>query len=141
MATRGILDYSKLIIVGDLNLTTSVGEVWGTTTYPDPLSSYIKNIFLAHALVDIPLTVIIPTWCNDRAVSKAIKKRLDMVLISEALATLDGRIQTWVDYPYLSDHAPILLQLDTTPSSKAYPFKMNPSWLQEENFNDIVKEV
>jgi hypothetical protein len=54
VVTRGILDYTNLIIAGDLNLTTSVGEVWGVSTSLDPLASYFTNIFLAHALVDIP---------------------------------------------------------------------------------------
>jgi endonuclease/exonuclease/phosphatase family metal-dependent hydrolase len=141
VANRGLLDLANLIIAGDLNLTTSVGEVWGTSASTDPLASYFKNLFQAHALVDILPTVIVPTWRNGRAGSEAIKKRLDRVLISETLATLDGRIRSWVEYPFLSDHAPVLLQLETTLSPKAYPFKLNSSWLQEEKFNDIVKEV
>jgi hypothetical protein len=67
VAARGLLDYTNLIIGGDLSPTTSVGEVWGDSASLDPLASYFTNIFLAHALVDIPPADIVPTRHNGRA--------------------------------------------------------------------------
>jgi hypothetical protein len=92
-------------------------------------------------LVDILPTIIVPTWHNGRSGSVAIKKRLDRVFVSESLATMDGRIRSWVEHPFVFYHAPVLLQLETSPIQKAHSFKLNSSWLQEDSFSAIVKEV
>jgi hypothetical protein len=49
---RGLLDLHNLVIVGDLNLTTSVGEVWGVSATQDALDDYLSTLFSAHHLVD-----------------------------------------------------------------------------------------
>jgi hypothetical protein len=46
-----------------------------------------------------------------------------------------------VAYPYLSDHAPVILQLENNLYPTTYPFKLNSMWLKEEYFTSIVKEV
>jgi hypothetical protein len=63
------------------------------------------------------------------------------VLIVESLATMDGRICSWVEHPFVSDHALVLLQIETSLVHKAHPFKLNSTWLQEESFSAIVKEL
>jgi hypothetical protein len=100
VASRGILNYTNLIVAGDLNLTTTVGEIWGDSATQDPLAGYFNTLFQAHALIDFPLDVLVPTWRNGRSGREAIYKRLDRILISEDLATIDGRVKTWVEYPY-----------------------------------------
>jgi len=49
-----------------------------------------------------------------------------------------GLYSSWVEFPYISDHAPVLLQLDLPPSYKIYPFKFNVQWLTDKGFMDIV---
>lgn len=75
--------------------------------------------------MDIVPDEIVPTSCNGRSGSENITKHLDWVFMSEDLATGDGKIRSWVAYPYLSDHAPILLQFDSPPFPITYPFKLN----------------
>jgi hypothetical protein len=41
----GILAHKDLIIVGDLNFTTSSAEVWGHSTLQDSLAGYFKSFF------------------------------------------------------------------------------------------------
>jgi hypothetical protein len=43
-----------------------------------------------------------------------------------------------VELPFLSDHAPIMLHLDSSPNKIDYPFKLNSDWLNEDGFNSIV---
>jgi hypothetical protein len=43
-----------------------------------------------------------------------------------------------VELPFVSDHAPIVIQIDYGYNSVAYPFKFNPAFLQEESFCDLV---
>jgi hypothetical protein len=38
---------------------------------------------------------------------------------------------SWVDLPFVSDHAPVVAQFDLQPFPMAYPFKLNPTWLNE----------
>jgi hypothetical protein len=52
-----------------------------------------------------------------------------------------GRFQAWVEYPYISNHAPIILQLGEDRSKATYPFKLNLAWLREETFDALVNEV
>ena len=51
------------------------------------------------------------------------------------------RYRAWVQYPFISDHAPVLLQLGSGLLSTAHPFKLNPSWLREEFFDTLVHDV
>jgi hypothetical protein len=138
---RGLLDLENLIIAGDLNLTISVGEVWGGSATQDTLADFFTTLFSAHNLVDYAPDILAPTWRNGRMGSDAISKRLDRFLISEHLISTEDRIRTWVDYPFLSDHALIFLQLDSSIHKIAYPFKLNSGWLLEADFNSIVVEV
>jgi hypothetical protein len=46
--------------------------------------------------------------------------------------------RAWVEYPYVSDHAPIFLQLENYITLRAYPFKFLAQWLLEKDFNDMV---
>jgi hypothetical protein len=46
-----------------------------------------------------------------------------------------------VEYPFISNHAPVIAQFDFQQFPLAYPFKLNLSWLAEEEFSVIVKEV
>jgi hypothetical protein len=72
---------------------------------------------------------------------EAISKRLDRFLLTEDLALQDGRIRTWVDNPYFSDHARSFYNWILNRFLKAFPFKFNSSWLLESDFNTIVLDV
>jgi hypothetical protein len=138
---RGLLDLENLIIAGDLNLTTSVREIWGDSATQDTLEDYFISLFSSHNLVDYAPVILAPTWRNGRLGSDSISKRLDRFLISDQLITTDDRIRTWVDSSFLSDHAPIYLHLDSSFHKIAHPFKFNSGWLLESEFNSIVSDV
>jgi hypothetical protein len=91
--------------------------------------------------VDIIPDVLAPTWWNGRARDESITKILDRVYLSEDLINGADRFRSWVAYPYLSDHAPVILQLENNLYPTSYPFKLNSMWLKEEDFTSIVKEV
>jgi len=56
----------------------------------------------------------------------------------EGLLASFGLSRSWVEYPFISDHAPILIQLENAPLYKVYPFKFNSIWLQEADFVKLV---
>ena len=49
--------------------------------------------------------------------------------------------RSWVEFPFISDHAPIILHLDAAPQKIAYPFKLNSNWLLEAESNSLVAEI
>jgi endonuclease/exonuclease/phosphatase family metal-dependent hydrolase len=108
VASRGMLEHKNLIVAGDLNFTVSVGEVWGASTQLDQLAGYFKELFQDNRLVDVIPDVLVPTWQNGRSGDESILKRLDQVYMSEDLINGAGRFRSWVAYPYLSDHAPVI---------------------------------
>jgi hypothetical protein len=61
--------------------------------------------------------------------------------LSEDLVDTVGIYRAWVEYPFISDHALILLQLDLPPLYKAYPFKFNPLWTKENEFILMVQKL
>jgi hypothetical protein len=67
--------------------------------------------------------------------AECISKRLDRAYLSEDLLNNVGSYRSWVAYPYLSDHAPVILQLENNLHSTTYPFKLNLMWLREEEFS------
>jgi len=91
-----------------------------------------------NKLIDIVPSTLMPTWRNGRVGSEAISKRLDRALISEDLLSSIGVYRAWVEYPYISDHAPIVLQLDSILTFKAFPFQFNPWWSKESLFAELV---
>jgi len=46
-----------------------------------------------------------------------------------------------VEYPYISDRAPVFLQLGFGFPTVAHPFKYNLDWLWDDRFVTMVKEV
>jgi hypothetical protein len=59
--------------------------------------------------------------------------------VAEYLLIDATRYRSWVELPFISDHAPIVLQLDYGYNLVAYPFKFNPSFLLEDSFCDLVQ--
>jgi endonuclease/exonuclease/phosphatase family metal-dependent hydrolase len=100
-------DPKNLILVGDLNLTLSSGEIWGGASSLGTLASFFTNYFHRNKLIDIVPGKLVPTWRNGRVGANSIAKRLDRSFISEDLLASVGVYRAWVEFPYISDHAPI----------------------------------
>jgi endonuclease/exonuclease/phosphatase family metal-dependent hydrolase len=131
LGSSGLLSQNNLVLVGDLNLTLSTGEIWGGVRTLGCLAGFFKTFFQGFGLIDIVPGKLVPTWRNNRVGTYLIAKRLDRAFISEDILASVGIYRSWVEYPYISDHAPILLQLDLPTTFISYPFKMNPFWIQD----------
>jgi hypothetical protein len=123
---RGILALEYLIMVGDMNFTTKSEEVWGVSALEDPLVGFFKEIFSKKKLVDVAPTEVVPTWRNGRYGFEGIAKRLYRIYMVEDLITTSCRYRSWVEFPFISDHAPVFLQLGEGLSTIAHPLKINP---------------
>ena len=125
LANNGLLSLKNLVVVGDLNLTVSTEEVWGRSVNLGPQAGFFRALFQAHKLIDVHPDKIVPTWRNGRLGTDSIAKRLDKFLVSEDILLSVGLYRSWVEYPFVLDHAHVILQLENTPLFKAYPFKFN----------------
>jgi len=110
-------------------LMLSSSEIWGGTSSSHSLASFFKSFFQSNKLIDIVPEKLFPTWRNNRSGTEYISKRLYRTFISEDLLVSVGIYKSWVEYPFISDHAPIILQRELPPLFKAYPFKLNPLWI------------
>ena len=70
----------------------------------DNLSSFFSGNLDAFGLVDIALSVIVPTWSNRRVGIDNISKRLDRLLVLADLLDLDLHFRQWVGCGGDSDH-------------------------------------
>jgi len=105
------------------------------------LVDLFKSMFHSHRLIDVQPDTLALTWQNGRSGSDSIAKRLDIFLVSEDLLLEVSLYRSWVEFPYVSDHAPILLQLENTSLQKVHPFRFHSQWLAEKYFNDIVYKL
>ena len=83
VASGGLLSLPNLILAGDLNITLSASEIWGSKALLDPLSPYFSKLFSDHNLVDVAPPCAGPTWRNGRIGEEGISKRLDHFMLSE----------------------------------------------------------
>jgi hypothetical protein len=141
LSNSGLLLLPRLILVGDLNLTLSFGESWGGSDNLNNLSSFFTSLFLTHKLVDLLPDKLVPTWRNGHSGSDLIEKHLGRFFVVEDLL-LDGCLfRSWVEFPFVSDHAPILLSLENSLHPKAFPFKFNHHCLSNFDYNNLVTNL
>jgi hypothetical protein len=141
LAASGLLSTPNLILGGDLNITLSSDEHWGGSPLSATDGVFYRDLFSSSNLVDILPSSIVPTWRNGRPGEEAIASRLDRFLISENYMTSAFFPSSWVEYPFYSDHAPILLKLNSPLLSLSIPFKFNHHWLESADYNALVHSV
>jgi exonuclease III len=105
----GILSIPLLIAGGDLNLILSDTENWGGGLVLGATVDFYRNIFASNKLTDILPEQLVPTWRNGRSGSTAIARRLDRFLVAEDYMFSNVLPVTWMEHPFISDHAPIFL--------------------------------
>lgn len=83
--------------------------------------------------------IISPTWSNGRVGVYGVSKRLDRFLVSQYFVVKTLQMRSWVQEYLISNHHSILLQVEKYVLHISYPFKFNSTWLEEEEFINLVK--
>ena len=76
------LKCAKLILGGDLNYSLGLSEIWGDKARMDSLSDFFSKLMDDFGLMDIDMTILLPTWSNRRVGLDNICKHLDRLLVS-----------------------------------------------------------
>jgi hypothetical protein len=84
---------------------------------------------------------LVLTWKNGRLGESSISKILDRFFVEEDLIGPMTRYRSWVESTFISDHAPVLLQLDIGIPKTVHPFKFNLIWLGDKSFTILTREV
>jgi hypothetical protein len=138
---KGLLSMDALILAGDLNFTTSFDEVWGVGALMDPLAGFFKELFAKNHLVDIQPAELCQLGAMAEAGVRGYKSVWIEFLFQHLFLGDTVRYRSWVELPFISDHAPVIFQMDYGLKRIAYPYKFNPAHVRDESFRDIVKSV
>lgn len=95
LAAKIFLMMKDVTIGGDLNLTLSLKEIWGSHGKLDSLSSHFTNLFRDNALVDVQLGVLGPMWTNGRSRNEALAKRMDQYVVSKVFLNSLNKFKSW----------------------------------------------
>jgi hypothetical protein len=123
---------------GDLNFTIYAREIWGNVARSNMLASYLNKMIQGEGLIDVEPVNLFPTWRNGRGTQNYVAKRLDRFLISETLVDSGLNFRTWVVNVKLSDHMPVVFQLEPNQQKQKIPFKFNSMWLKDSDFSLLV---
>jgi len=105
----GLLSTKHLIIEDDLNIILSPEEAWGGTPGIGFNGEHYKALFNKNNLFDIIPDKLVLTWRNGRTGNVAIAHRLDRFLVAEDIIYEIGLYRSWLEYPFIFDHAAIFL--------------------------------
>ena len=62
-------------------------------------------------------------------------------MLSENFLSGSLIFRTWVEVGGLSDHLPVLLQIQNIETKPTAPFKFNPAWLLEEYYPNLIGDT
>ena len=132
------------IVLGDFNTTRFVNEkIGGNLVYDTAMADFHECLFNLE-LADIPFVGPIFTWMNRREGANFIARKLDRCLQNECCLDVFPNMMTEVLQPGLSDHCPMVTNLNFRPDSgrsKKFPFKFFNFWADHPAFLELVKEA
>lgn len=94
-----------------------------------------------HAMADIVLEGLGPTWRNGRTDGEGIAKRIDRFLICQSLSILLPNLESSILIENILDHKPIMLAWSWDLDVRSFRFKFNLRWLQMKEFDLLVHSV
>jgi hypothetical protein len=103
-----------------------------------------RNVLANCGLSDLGFTGSKYTWTNCQSDGNFIKERLDRAVANAAWCDIHHSIEVRVLTTCTSDHKPIVLQLfgmAQTRVSFKKSFKVEASWMHDEEYDEVVKRA
>ena len=86
----------------------------------------------------MPVKILL-IWRNGRKGEDYNAKRMDRFFISEKFVSSRINYRSWTCNDKISDHMPVMLQLEFGSDNVRYPFKFNAVWLEDQDFVSFVR--
>lgn len=122
-----------------MNFSLGVTEVCGRNACPEHLSAMLSHLLSANDLLDVTPRRLLPAWRNMRTWEARVSKRLYQFLVSKKLMESHFQVGQWIGSGGESDHSLVWLELEGGSDKSSSPFKLNASWLSNENFQNLIK--
>jgi hypothetical protein len=116
------------------------GKKWGTPVR-DPFREIVDDLILDWDLEDINPPKGLFTWSTKIIGSGHIAARLNRFLFQHSLLLLGLTLDSSIIPFNASDHKPILLSISQEHNLGPIPFHFSPSWIQHDEFLDVVSSV
>jgi hypothetical protein len=133
-----ILIAKKIILGGDLNFTLSIREVWGASSRRDYQGIFFSHWMDNNHLFEMEPTNLVQIWKNDTKGKDLVAKITDIILILEEMIENMWSFKLRLVVGGISDHMPILLEIDTKGSKTPSLMNFNHVWLNEKEYERLV---
>ena len=126
--------------MGDFNVILAAREKKGGSPFQYREALEFQNFISDNSLLNAGFSRVLFTWCNNRAPSARIWKRLDRALINHLWTKL-GVISSVLHLPRTgSDHAPLLVSHYLQNPHK-HSFKFLNFWTTHQEFLEEVDKI
>ena len=130
----------NVILGGDFNVTLSQDERKGGSRVRDPFKEIVDDLILEWDLMDIKPSMGKYTWSNKRTGPGHIAARLDRFLVQDSFLLLGLNLASKILPFGGSDHKPIILELAMIKNLGPIPFRFNPLWATQPDFQKLVAD-
>ncbi|XP_071917289.1 uncharacterized protein [Coffea arabica] len=132
--------FNPWFLVGDFNVVTNTEEKRGGLPFRLSEGSDFLNFMALAGVSDAGFSGSRFTWCNNRSGTARIWKRLDRLLLCGSAMELPYQFMVQHLGRDPSDHAPLLLSVDTRLDNKPKPFRFLNIWTTHPDFLGVIKD-
>ncbi|XP_027158564.1 uncharacterized protein LOC113760195 [Coffea eugenioides] len=132
--------FNPWFLVGDFNVITNIEEKRGGLPFRPSEGSDFLNFMALAGVSDAGFSGSRYTWCNNRFGTARIWKRLDRLLLCGRALELPYQFMVQHLGRDPSDHAPLLLSVDTRLDNKPRPFRFLNIWTTHPSLLGVIKD-
>ncbi|XP_027152134.1 uncharacterized protein LOC113752202 [Coffea eugenioides] len=133
-------DFNPWFLIGDFNVVINTEEKRGGLPFRPSEGSEFLNFMTMAGVCDAGFSGSRYTWCNNRSGTARIWKRLDRLLLCGRALELPYQIMVQHLGRDPSDHAPLLLSVDTKLDNKPKPFRFLNIWTTHPGLLGVIKD-
>ncbi|KAJ9189741.1 hypothetical protein P3X46_000996 [Hevea brasiliensis] len=128
------------ICIGDFNDLLVADDKRGGYAHPNHLYQGFKNVIKTCKLHDVPLEGCPFTWERGRGTQRWVEERLDRAFLNVEALQMFPDCRLFNLQALMSDHSPILLELDARKWVKASNcFRFESAWLRESKVTQLIQ--
>ena len=128
------------IWIGDFNQVLSNADKQSSTSQNCPGASHLHNCLRDTEMIPLQSTGVKYTWKNKRGGDALVLEKLDKAFINNVwLHTFEHcTLEAWPIA--VSDHAPLVLDINNIPIYKRRPFRFEAMWLLHPRCKQVIQQ-